>query len=111
MAPVFSVRSPLQVTVYLDLAGWNHIQRHHPEMDDPGALKSTVEDPDVIYPGNTAKLRYVYFRLGVDERHPRLYVAVVTAEAPSGDRIVTAHLQPDLSGVGGALVYARPARR
>ena len=111
MPPVFRVSSPLGLTVYLDATGWEHIQRRHPEMDDPAPLQATVEDPDVVYPGSTKKARLLHLRLGIDERHPRLYVTVVTGEAGGASRIVTAHLQPDLAGAGGALLYARPTRR
>ena len=101
---LFTTVDPLKNKVYLEQKTWeNHIideETGHPEFKGRvGAIKSTINDPNLIFSSSTKQGSLVYFKLGAHRNYPKLYVKVpVDYSQGKEGRIQTAMLQGDFQG-------------
>lgn len=97
----FSVLDPLKRTITLTSDAWEHIHKGHEEIK-VGAVKTTVESPEFIFPSNKEPKSDLYYRLGVDDEYRNLYYKVVVKfdEIEKGS-VVTAFLQFKVDDSGG----------
>ena len=86
----------------------NHILVGHPEMQDVEEIKSTVENPNIVYNSKRHNNRKVFFKYGANKKYKNVYTkAVVEYNENDRARITTSFLSSEIQGVEeGGLIYA-----
>lgn len=104
---VWNATDPLGRKVKLSAKRMKHVRDGHPEMTGAeSAMKSTVEDPNVIYTSNSVPTCDVYFKMGAHSDYPSLYVKVVVQHEVEPGQVLTSHLDDELGGIDpGGMKY------
>lgn len=85
-----------------------HILIGHPEMEDVGEIKETVETPNMVYKSKNFENRKIFFKLGANKKYKNVYTKAVVEYNDSEARITTSFLSSDIQGVEeGGLIYAK----
>jgi len=111
MNALFTVESPLGYMVTCSQYQWDsHILISHPNMKGSElAVRDVIENPVAVYSSGEFPSRDVYFG-NSDNEHAKLRVCKVIVETNTGDsdaKIISAWMQPSISGNIGGVKYAK----
>jgi len=85
-----------------------HILLGHPEMDDVEEIKSTIEEPNVVYRSKNYEDRRIFLKLGANKKYKNVYTKAVVEYNDNEAKVKTSFLSSDIQGVEeGGLMYVK----
>ena len=113
MSNVFTIVSPLGYVVSCTQSQWdNHILVNHPNMKNKEDLVAfAITKPQWVYQSDTFPSRDVYFAIsGNTNEKLKFTKVVVETSTPDDAEVVTAWMQPSVSGNinSGVIKYVSP---
>lgn len=89
--------------------GKQHIENSHEDLKGKmGAVKKTVESPDIIYRDPRHHDRERIYCSGADSTRPSMYVKVIAEYTSDNEaNIITAWTQKEISPTEGKIIYVK----
>lgn len=93
MEAIFEVKDKIGRKIHLSRERWKHIRKKHPEVEDYGLIKETIEKSDKITNIHYDETIHYYYKYYKFRKEPEKFLLVVVKYLNGGGYILSAYYE------------------